>query len=183
MISGSTCVDEKDNPLYLQYAETHEDFVALFKDMEDYLLSGGVHCGISAREGNNRIEKDYLMNKRMMRCVAYDTKAVRDLGVRFDRLPCKTDFDVTLQLLRMGKSNRVSYYYAQGQVGGSNSSGGCSVYRNDDVLTKSAIELELLHPEFVTVVEKETKGAWGGGVRTDVRIQWMKAFASSRENV
>ncbi len=169
----------EDNSLYLQYVETQEDHVGMFRDMENYLISGGVHCGISAREGNNRIEKDYLLNKRMMRCVAYDVKAVRNLGVRFDRLACKTDFDVTLQLLRMGKANRVSFFYAQGQVGGSNSAGGCSAYRTDDVMTRAAIELELLHPEFVTVVEKETKTAWGGGVRTDVRIQWKKAFESS----
>jgi len=33
-----------------------------------------------------------------------------------------------------------------------------------------------LHPGLVKVVTKETKGAWGGGTRTDVVVQWKKAL-------
>jgi hypothetical protein len=167
-----------DNPLYLQYND-EEGFWQMFRELELHARTG-CHAGVSAREGNNRISKDYLFNVRMMRVASYNVTRVRKLGIRFDRLICKTDFDVTLQLLRKGQPNWVSYYFAQGQYKGSNASGGCSEYRTMEVLTTAAYELARLHPEFVTVVKKYTKTAWGGNTeRTDVRIQWKKAFISS----
>jgi len=169
-----------DNPLYLEYND-EDGFEKMFKELEHHARTG-CHAGVSAREGNNRIEKDFLWNVRMMRVVAYNVKRIHELRIRFDRLICKTDFDVTLQLLRKGQPNWVSYYFAQGQTKGSNASGGCSKYRTIEVLTDSAYELAKLHPEFVTVVKKYTKTAWGGNTeRTDVRIQWKEAFISSME--
>jgi hypothetical protein len=47
-------------------------------------------------------------------------------------------------------------------------------------MESSAKGLAELHPGFVKVVRKETKGAWGGGERVDVQIQWKKAWESSR---
>lgn len=167
-------------PLYLNYCE-EEDLKEMFRKLEEQARIHG-HSGISAREGNNFIEADHKWCARMMRCCAYNTKMVKDLNIDFNRLPCKTDFDVTLQFLRQGYPNFVSYHFAQGQVGGSNSKGGCSVYRDEKVLTEAAFHLAELHPEYVTVVEKETKSAWGGGIRTDVRIQWKKAYEDGKRS-
>jgi hypothetical protein len=89
------------------------------------------------------------------------------------------DFDVTLQLLRKGHRNAVLNQWAQDQ-GTSNAPGGCSTYRTPEVQAAGAYGLQKLHPDFVTVVDKETKQAWGGGVRKDVRIAWKKALESSR---
>ena len=45
-------------------------------------------------------------------------------------------------------------------------------------MNRCAHELEVLHPDYVTVVDKTTKTSWGGGTRTDVRIAWKKAYES-----
>ena len=167
----------KKDSFYLRKCED-KDFIKMFSLLKKWLLSGIVHCGISAREGNNRIEHPYIESGRMMRVLCYDREKVSHLGCRFDRVPTKQDFDMTLQLLRKEYPNRISYNYANNQRG-SQAAGGCAVYRTDDMLRTSSIKLKELHPEFVKVVEKETKVAWGGGVRTDVAVQWKKAFKSS----
>jgi hypothetical protein len=157
----------------------------MLKHLERTLEDGYVHCGVSPREGNNRIEKLALTATRMMRVLCYDFGEMRKLGVKFDRLPVMSDFDMTLQLLRLGRPNHVSFYFAQGQYGGSNTKGGCSAYRTPEMLASAATALASLHPGFVRLVEKESKnwehktsGAFGG-TRTDVTISWKKAYESS----
>jgi hypothetical protein len=62
---------------------------------------------------------------------------------------------------------------------GSGAVGGCSGYRNNEVQTEAANELHRLFPDFVTVVTKKSKSSWQGmEERTDVRIQWKKAFGN-----
>jgi hypothetical protein len=139
-------------------------------------LAQYAHVGICAREGGNRMTADAECT-RMMRVLAYNKKMMPKTA-RFDRLPTKQDFDMTLQLLRAGLPNLVLHRYVHDQFG-SNTAGGCSEYRTDDMMVASAHGLKKLHPEFVTVVEKETKVAWGGGTRTDVRIAWKKAYESA----
>ncbi len=157
-----------------------KDFVAMFALTNEWLSKHNIiHCGISAREGNNRITSSYVECSRMMRALFYDVDAVRKTGARFDRIVTKQDFDMTLQLLRKGYPNAVSYLFAHNQSGGSNSQGGCSAYRTEKVMVQSANKLAKLHPGFVKVVEKKTKSSWEGGSRIDVRIAWKKAFNSS----
>ena len=152
-------------------SDVKEMFVAL-----DSVLDYYSHAGILAREGANRIEESpYVFNTRMMRILGYRARDVRAVGARFDRIPTKQDFDMTLQLLRAGHSNAVLTQWCHDQPG-SNTSGGCSVYRTPEVMAESARKLAELHPGFVKVVTKETKGAWGGGSRVDVQIQWKKAY-------
>lgn len=147
-------------------------------------LSKHVHVGLMAREGGNRVPMDdcgkpvpLLYATRMMRVLAYRVGDVRSLrpAPRFDRLPTKQDFDMTLQLLRAGFPNAVITEFVHNQAG-SNTEGGCSAYRDEAMMAKSAEGLRKLHPEFVKVVTKETKSAWGGGERVDVQIAWKKAL-------
>lgn len=141
-----------------------------------------VHGGILAREGANRIVGEQnVFNTRMMRVLAYDPVKVRKVGARFDRLPSKQDFDMTLQLLRAGRPNILMADYVQGQYGDgcSNAPGGCSVYRTPEMNVSSSHGLAALHPGFVKVVEKAASTSWGGGTRTDVVISWKKAAAAS----
>lgn len=132
------------------------------------------HCGISAREGNNHVEKEYVEVTRMMRCLAYRTDVLRDF--RFDRLDIKEDFDITLQLLRAGHPNRVSFDYAHGQAKGSGATGGCSTFRDHEMMRRCSEELAALHPGLVRVVQKQTKGSFGGGTRTEVVCYWQRAY-------
>lgn len=152
-------------------------------DLLDGWLDTVAHCGLSAREGNNRIEAEVTEVGRMMRLLAYRTDVYHDVGARFDRIATKQDFDVTLQLLRAGYPNRISWKYATGQASGSGAKGGCAVYRTKEMMDRCAHELAALHPGFVKVVEKETKTSFGGGVRSDVVIAWQKAYKSSEKSI
>jgi hypothetical protein len=138
-------------------------------------LTDYAHVAISAREGNNHVERDFVVCGRAMRCVGYRTKEYQSL-IGLSRLPVMSDFDATLQLLCKGFANWVSYEWAQNQDGGSNADGGCSVYRTKEMLADGARKLAKLYPDYVQVAERETKGSWGGGERLDVKIQWKKAW-------
>ena len=153
-----------------------ENVDQMFRELE-YLLDTYIHVGISAREGNNRVASNLKENTRMMRLLGYKKPEVLKTKARFDRIDTKQDFDMTLQLLRLGHKNAVLYSYAHNQPG-SNVKGGCSIYRSPEMMDRCSHELAELHPKFVKVVEKHTKTSWGGGKRTDVRIAWKKAYES-----
>lgn len=169
-------VRRTDDPTKLKPANATQ-VRRLFSTMNDALATHA-HVGVAAREGANRNTEHALFNTRMLRVLAYDTAVLKKHKIRYDRVPVMEDFDVTLQLLRLGYSNVVLNKWAQDQ-GTSNAPGGCSTYRTLEVQAQGANALKALHPDFVTVVEKETKTAWGGGTRTDVRIAWKKARESA----
>lgn len=141
------------------------------------------HCGILAREGGNRIQAEgggdktggLVQNTRLLRALGYDVTVLRKHGVRFDRNIVMEDFDVALQLLRLGYHNIALVDYVQDQ-GGSNAPGGCSLYRTLARQTEGARKLRSLHPDFVKVVRKTTVTAWQGQTRFDVVVQWKRAF-------
>ena len=153
---------------------TNEDMEHMFHQIEKF-TTYYVHSGVAMREGANRNTNRWLENTRICRFHIYDTKMLRAMGIRFDRLPLMEDFDVSLQCLRQGYANRTINRYVQNQ-GGSQRAGGVSSYRTHAMQAEAAYALAELHPDFVTAVEKDTKEAWGGGTRTDVRIQWKRAF-------
>lgn len=155
-----------------------QEIEALFNDvfigLDDF-----AHVGVGTREGGNyKTDPSYQVG-RMLRILAYDTKILKQHGIRFDRLDVMEDFDVTLRLLRKGYANHIINWIVHNQ-NGSNLAGGCSQYRTKDLQAHAAHQLARHHGHFVAVVEKETKSAWGGGIRTDVRVQWRKAYDSSR---
>lgn len=155
----------------------HPFSLGLFLQQENWLREGVVHCGVSAREGNNRCKEEYKEVDRMMRVLSYNVEVLRKEGVRFDRLELKADFDMTLQLLLLGYPNRVSYLFAQGQDA-SHMPGGCAEYRTQELNDRVCEQLEELYPDFVNVNLKFTNN-WGeefGNVRNDVSIKWKKAY-------
>ncbi len=152
----------------------------LIKDI-DLMLGHYPHGGVSAREGNNRCLESRTLIGRYMRILAYRPQKLMKLKVRFDRVRVMEDFDVALQLLRHGMRNFILWDYTHDQKK-SGAAGGCSSWRNGKVQTEAANKLAKLHPGFVKVVEKKTKGEWGGigNVRTDVRVSWKKTWESSQ---
>jgi hypothetical protein len=154
-----------------------QDIELLFGSIESG-LENYAHVGVSGREGANRKIDPLIEVGRMTRILGYRTDVLQKEGCRFDRLQFMQDFDMTLQLLRRGYPNCIINWAVQNQ-GGSNSEGGCSTIRTPEAHAVAANGLASLHPEFVSVVEKTTKTAWGGGVRTDVRVQWKEAFKSA----
>lgn len=169
---------------------TPEELRALYQWICDG-LDEYAHVSVSTREQNfqqsrklERLETLHLEVERPYRVYAFDREILQGEGVGFGS-PVNTmdDFEVTLSLIELGYMNCVSFEYAHNQDGGSNTRGGSSVYRDLEVLANSARMLKERHPDWVTLVEKETTSSWGGTeqnpvVRTDVRIQWKKALGS-----
>lgn len=127
---------------------------------------------------NNRSALDF--NTRQLRALAYDRDLLKREKVRF-RVPVMEDFDVQLQLLKRGHEC-FQYNRLVQEQRSSNEDGGCSTYRTDEVQRKAAEQLRSLHPECVTVVQKEQKGngtMWG--TRTDVKINWRRAVRTGKE--
>lgn len=171
-------VRRQDNRGLFRPAED-SDIEDMFANIQEMICGGFVHVGIGSREGGNRVTEELVYNTRQLRVLAYNADVLNSLGVRFDRLPCKVDFDVTLQLLRKGYANVLLNDWVSNQSG-SNTVGGCSHFRTKEVLDAAAHELARLHAPHVTIVTKTTKGAWGGGERTDVRIAWKNAYAEGQ---
>lgn len=153
-------------------AEEHE-IEKLFNDIEEALDTYS-HVGVSARQGNNRVEEDRKEIARMTGFTACNVPKVREVA-RYDRMVVQEDLDFTLQLLRAGHPNLVFYDFCYNQPG-SNTKGGCSSFRTLEVQEEAAHKLAELHPGFVKVVEKETKTSWNGKKRTDVTVYWKKAY-------
>lgn len=139
-------------------------------------------AGISARFGNqNKPPTVGEPVQRQTNVHAFRTSLFREHGITWDvggPTYSMEDFDVTLQMFTLGIPNYVFTQHTFDQKG-SNTAGGCARFRTLETQEASARTLAKRFPEFVTVVEKETKGEWfkgSGGKRYDVRVQWRKAY-------
>lgn len=159
------------------------EFAAMVSLVSELLEDYG-HVGISARQGNNRMgvggpRELVRENTRTMRALAY--RATDFLKAQHCRIPVMEDFDTNLQLLRMGIPNANIGFYSQDQKM-TNASGGCSEWRTHEVHEASAMKLAAMHEGFVSLRQKQNKTDKDGfGTRTEVTIQWKKAYASSNQ--
>ena len=145
--------------------------------IETLLKVGGYGAvGISAREGQNRLNTCPTDNTRMIRVLSFNTDAF--LGCEHGRVEVMEDFDILLQLLRKGLPNCITVRYAQGQRQ-TQESGGCSDYRSHEVHGASAEKLAELHAPYVRLRMKKNKSGGAFGERKEVTIYWKKAYASA----
>lgn len=137
--------------------------------------------GLADRSGANRLAPPVQMVSRMFALIGVHVPTARSIGARFDRVPLQEDFDFILQHLTQGYPNAVLTTHCKDDER-SNAPGGCSTYRNEERMAASAEKLRSLFPAFVKVVTKETP-SWGNGMttRTDVNVQWKKAFAAGQD--
>ncbi len=185
MDDDMTFVQRRDDwsPERPRFAPTFDRFDAqkiggMLDVMESWLIDEGFsHVGLSARQGNNYVKERIFKDvTRMNNVYGHDLDALDWYGIRWDKLRVMEDFYVTLSLLTRGYPNRLLVDYAWNQKG-SGAEGGCSKYRTNEVQTEAALLLQKIFPQYVTVVEKKSKSGWKGmETRTDVRIQWKKAF-------
>lgn len=197
-----------DDDMYFSYRpdpadiklERCTDLDSMIALIERCVADGFLYGGLSARQGNNHvdgskprqgvIDRGHMFTdcQRAMNFHYLHREKVLATGAKFADsydYPQKVmeDFYITLQLLTKGYPNRVIYSYCWNQQG-SGASGGCSTYRNSE-LQKSWCEfLASKFPAFVKVITKESKStsqAWKElKVRTDVQIQWWKAYQSAK---
>ena len=171
--------DGKGNEVGLSYKKaTPTQRAAGFADVAKLLKRYG-HGSIGHRLFANA--RDPLeFNTRQLRALAYDVNVLQAEGIKF-RMDLMEDLDVQLQLLKRGHEGFQINTLVQEQYG-SNTTGGCSVYRSDERQTAAAHKLKQHHPDCVTVVQKKQKGngtMWGE--RTDVRINWRAAIRAGKE--
>lgn len=161
---------------------TPEDIVDMLEAI-DYHLHTYPHVGIAPREGANFNTDSYAKNTRLMRVLGYDKGYLRNNDIHFTPMQLMEDFHVSLQILESGADTLMLNRWCNNQVGGSNAEGGCSAFRTAALQEEQANLLHALHPDFVTVTQKATKVAWGGVIRTDVRINWKGArrYGPSRQ--
>lgn len=155
--------------------EKLEQTIKLLSDMVRLMEAGWVHGGVSPRQGGNYCIDRYRIANREMRLHFYNAGVVQELGYDFRRVVIKQDLDFTLWMLRQGIPNILINHCVQDQSG-NNVDGGCSRYRDEALLEQGSYDLALLHPEFVEVVRKTPKTAWGGNGRIDVNIRWKAAY-------
>lgn len=157
-------------------ATTPEELARLFRLLFT-LLQRYAAVGLSSRQGNNRhFPEERVENTRLFNLHGWRADILAQHQIRFDVQPLMEDFHATLSLLRRGYPNVLVTDHAWGQRA-SNAPGGCSLYRDAELQRQAALALKDKHPDFVRVVEKETKTGWEGiGKRTDVVISWKKAY-------
>lgn len=160
-----------------------DELEQMFSLMMHWLDSEGLAVvGLSARGGNNNVPHPHVDATRQTGFHGLCVESFKGMGLRFDKIPLMQDFYMLLDLLTQGCANRVLYTFCWNQIAGSGASGGCSTYRTAEMMAECANKLKEAFPDFVTVVQKEAKSGWKGLTRrTDVRIQWKKAFAAGKE--
>lgn len=162
----------KDNPTLFLPA-TDDDLLEAVNEMED-ALDDYPHVGFGHREGGNRRPETQLFNTRMMRALGWNVPWIMKKPYKINDVRLMEDFYMTLKLLTDGEQTCCLNWIVTNQKG-SGTAGGCSTYRTAEMQAEAALTLKRHFPDFVEVVTKETKGAWGGGERVDVRIQWKRA--------
>jgi hypothetical protein len=132
------------------------------------------HVGLRGRQGANDDPRPLVEVTRAMSVLGFDVNVLRKHDINFSRL--SEDFDVVLQLLRLGYKNAViGDYIHSGSP--SNSSGGCSIEHTVGLQREAAHRLAELHAPFVKTVVRKTKTSWNGAERT--RVMWKQTYESS----
>jgi hypothetical protein len=144
------------------------------------LLNNYAHATISPRFMNNvhyPLTQKEITPQRAVHGIK--PEILKHHNIRYDHIELMEDHFVTLSLFTKGYPNCMITDAAWDQKGVSNADGGCSSYRSAKLQEKVSNKLKKSFPNFVSVVKKKTKTGWDGiGERTDVRIQWRKAYNS-----
>ena len=182
-----------DDDLDLVYTRTSEETGATNRklnddeldemfDLMDRWLDDHVFCGLDATWSHPQFKIDYKFCGRVCSNVFYNTKTLPVNDINWTDIEISEDYNVALQLLTKGFSNKVSTRYRVNPVGNF-SSGGCSSYRTIDLHNRSFVELQKKFPQFVELREKtQNSGLWKGKERLAGTIQWKKAYQSSQVN-
>jgi len=148
------------------------DFRLLLNRLE-YLLDLYPLVGASARnEAHLDFNKRFQINARIIRWLGVDVSFARRNNICFNRVPTSEDYDFHLQILRRGVQTVKDCTAFVGD-GGSNRPGeGCYETHSHYADGESQKIIQSLHPDFVKLVTKTGSG-W---TRTDVQVQWKKAY-------
>lgn len=150
-------------------------------DMLDDVLKSLViypQVALGLREGNNHAGNGPrplpTECTKAIRAVAYWTDVF--VSVDTNRVWTMSDYDTTLQILEAGYKNVVLNWWMSGQKG-TNTPGGCSIWRNNALHEQSVKRMVELHPGIVRPRLKENKTGGEFGTRMELTIGWKKAYS------
>jgi hypothetical protein len=130
--------------------------------------------GLASRGGANRDTRPWRPNQRLFDVMGFRMDTVRMEGLRY-RQEFMEDFDLQLQFLTRGYPTMMLNSYTKDDFG-SNTSGGCSTYRDAYGQMLASLTLWENWPDFVGI--RKVKAKWADiGQRYDVTVQWAKAYA------
>lgn len=163
-----------------------EDVRDLLVNIEKRLLDGRWgQVGIPPRQFQNGIPPgppDSMLRECTRNMCVTGWRTGDFLRVDYTRCAVRSDFDATLQLLRLGRPN-LNLCFWQHSSKGNNTPGGCADYRTTELANAEAERLASLHPGFVTLVKKkyEAQAARKNnnmGERIEVMVRWKAAYES-----
>lgn len=108
--------------------------------------------GVSSRVGNHDVNVSTRYNTRATHVVGYDLQVLRESGIRYRKMLAYEDLDISLQILRSGRTNAVLYNYCWSTVR--------RAPKATLLLRRSAKLLLENHPEFVTLHKGLPRIAW-----------------------
>lgn len=183
MVDDDCVFIRRENPesTTLRQLEAGE-IVYMLSEIEKKMVEEGyVHVSVGDRFGNQNYNGIWRENMRSYRVYGFDCSVIAGEELHYDiKDPLcprfvMEDFHMTLALIELGYPFAVYWEFCQNSPG-SNTKGGLSSVRTLEVLRQSSEALQRLHPEVVKVVKKSTSHSWNGEERTDVNVQWKKAY-------
>lgn len=139
------------------------------------------YVGIGPRFGNNTIG-EYADITAVRRSFLVDTEMFANLGAVYNPIPdfIGEDTHMSICVLNAGHKTRVIGKYAYTEDTGAD--GGCSGYRDAELVKKTTYWMSEHHPE-VTVKVKFSKTKWGldeskdgRKFRVDYNVKWKQAY-------
>ena len=147
----------------------------MFDRMEE-ALDKHRHGGISIRYMNQVNGSEFSMNMRALHALSFHVPTVLE-HCKLNRIVVASDYDYTLQLLRAGFDNAIYNWGTNEEPAGFGAEGGCSIYRDADLINKCMYQLEKLHPRIFSVNHKKPLTDRG---LLKVRIRWKQAIEEGR---
>lgn len=172
-------VRRTDEPAKFTAMREDHEFDEMMAQLLD-LFAAAPLVGIRNRGGANRDLAPALAARRQHDVIGVDVGFMRRHGFRLDRATLMEDFDFVLQYLTAGYPNLLLNTFVEDDGGGRDNSGGCADERTLQKQHDASVWLAEQWPDFVKVVQKETRGSGDWAVRTDVRVQWAKALQYGR---
>jgi hypothetical protein len=146
----------------------------LFHLMNDWLDQGDVFCGTSNSFMSHEKPTEYYYGKPS-HCCFLNRDYLKQHNIRYDAVTYFEDFHVPISVIESGKRLRYSGEYISIEKK-ANAEGGCSVNRTKENNREAMIELQKLHPNYITLKEDEKAENQNLQVGLKMRIEFKKLY-------
>lgn len=145
-----------------------------FDLMNTWLDEGDVFCGSSNSFMSHEKPSEYYYGKPS-HCCFLNSEYLMKNNIRYDAVEYFEDFHVPLAILESGKRLRYTGDYISIEKK-ANAKGGCSINRNAERNRQAMIELQKLHPQWITLKEDEEAENQTLKVGLKMRIAFKKLY-------